>query len=762
MRNNGRRISIPRFIISRHKLDLEESRKRQIFSFFLLLAIPTYLIFGIVHLALGNLGNGGQNIAMVCGLILAVFILRRLKKGLIIYRISSGLFALLILYWFHQGSMDGFASLWILCFPLIAFSFLGRDEGIIWIVIVFSACLALLLFPDLLLAKKIYELHFKIRFLSVFVLITIFSFFYESIRIRFWQELNGEHSQLQKEMDVRKNTEKALQRAHVNLEARIEARTLELLKTVEELRQEISDRKKIEEKLRSSEERFRHLADLLPQSVYELDMEGNITYSNLQGFKLTGYGKEDLEAGFNASNLFVAEDGNKISDNVFRILNNEEPLGNEYTLLTKSGEKVPVLIYSRKIIENGVPVGLRGILIDISKRKVFEQELLHAKEAAERANVAKSNFLANMSHELRTPMNGVLGLTELLLLTKLDEQQQKYLTTISHSGNALLKILNDVLDLSRIEANKYDIDLVNFDLRKAIENIIHLVSGSIAIKGLKFDYHIQDSIPEYVVGDPIRLGQVLSNILSNAQKFTEKGHIKLNVTLFGETEDKVSLKFEVTDTGIGISQENMPLIFQSFSQVDSTTTRKQGGAGLGLTIVKKIIELMQGEIHIESEEGAGTKCWFVLELGKNNHKNLAPVKEKAQPDRALSLDDFKILVVDDDRISRLVVQEMLGKLGYKVDLATSGNEALKTLETESYSLILMDCLMPGLDGLETTRIIREKGIKGHATAHLPVIALTAKAMDGDKKNCLDAGMDGYITKPISFSHLIDILEKHLG
>lgn len=742
-----------------NSVDLEEKRKRRIYIVFLILSIPTFFGFGISHLVIGNFQFGIMDVGISAVLALSFIVLRKMERGIALYRFICLIYGTTVLYWVLQGSMEGYSSFWLLCFPLLAFSFLEKNEGLIWTLLAYGICLLIFFAPNPYLPYH-YSLAFKIRFSGVFVLVTFFSYSYESVRIEFWKNFLQKQESLEKEINERKTAESALLKAQMNLESRIEARTLELLKTNEELRHEILERITIEEQLRASEERFRDLSDLLPQTIFELDNQGKLLYLNQFGFKLIGHDQKDLDNGLYVADLFVEEDSALVKENIRRIANHELPSGNEYNLKGPGGEIHPVLVYTRRIIKNKETVGMRGIVIDITSRKAFEQELLLAKEAAEKANAAKNNFLANMSHELRTPMNGVLGVIDLLLHTELNEQQKKYLDTISQSSNVLLKILNDILDLSRIEANKFSIDPVDFNLRKMVKNVVDLFSGSIVMKGLQYSYYIDDAIPENLVGDPIRLGQVLSNVLSNAQKFTEQGEISLSATLRQETKDAVCLAFNIKDSGIGIADENLPLIFESFSQVDSSTTRKFGGAGLGLTITKNIIEMMDGKISIESKEGEGTNIGFELTFKKAEEKlNNQWKEDKLIFTRALKAEDFKILVVDDDHLSRIICREMLEKMGYHVDLAAGGKEALDKLSQQPYSLVLMDCLMPEMDGFETTRLIRQKKIKDCFSSLVPVIALTAKAMEQDKKRCLEAGMNDVITKPVSFAQLKQTLEK---
>lgn len=751
------------YLISGQSDDLEEIRKRRVYSFFLILTIPTFLSFGIWHLWFARFLVGFANLVTAAILIATFFILRSMSRGIVIYRAINLIFAASMIVWTYRGAMDGLAPIWLLCIPLIMFSFLEKLEGLVWTLILFAVSFAMFVLPPSLTGAYTYPFEFWFRFLGAYALITFFTFNYESVRQSFWTLFQEKQASLEKEIREREKAEEALRKAQSNLESRIEARTLELMNTNRTLRNEIAERERAEEQLKASEQRFRDLADMLPQSVYELDRSGRMIYSNQYGFKRLGYTQADLDKGVYAIDLFVEEDKVKIANNIKRILDSETPTGNEFTMQTQDGETFPALIYSRRIIKDGEVAGLRGVMIDISERKAFEEELLQAKEAAEQANNAKNTFLANMSHELRTPLNGVLGLTELLLLGELDEQQRSYLTTISQSGTVLLKILNDILDLSRIEANKFNIEPVQFDLREMVESIAHLFSGSIVIKGLSFRYHIQEEIPNHLIGDPIRLSQVLSNILSNAQKFTEEGEITLSVSLKKRADHSVDLLFEVNDTGIGIAEHNLPLIFESFSQVDGSTTRKRGGAGLGLTITKNILEMMGGQIEISSREGGGTRVQFNLAFELVRPEDLSsPSQEGLEHQPLLRPEDFRVLVVDDDRLSRIVCSEMLEKMGYKVDVAVSGKEAILKLNATPYSIVLMDCLMPEMDGFETTRLIRKQQVKGRFSCHLPIIALTAKAMEQDKHRCLDAGMNDFITKPVSFAQLKTTLEKNLS
>jgi signal transduction histidine kinase/CheY-like chemotaxis protein len=410
--------------------------------------------------------------------------------------------------------------------------------------------------------------------------------------------------------------------------------------------------------------------------------------------------------------------------------------------------------------------GFNSMLDHIQQR---DQQLLDAKQIAERANIAKSTFLAQMSHEIRTPMNGVMGIASLLSGTSLDEKQAQYVRTINRSGEALLDVVNDILDFSKIEAGKLELEKIPFRVKDIAEEAIALLSEHAHRKGLGMSFQIDPSIPPSVDGDPGRLRQVLVNLLGNGVKFTSKGQVDLTVSLEKRNGEEVNLLFKVQDSGIGIRRDKLDRIFSAFSQAEDFTTRRFGGTGLGLVISKQLVQFMGGKIGVESEEGKGTTFWFtaVFAITKNNAFSLTGDHDYPHEKWGLCGEqeccrffDAHVLVVEDNQTNQIVIRDMLENMGCRIDMAENGLEAVDAIGTAPYDLVFMDCHMPCLDGFEASRRIRQNGAQSR-NRHLPIIALTAHAMKGDQELCLAAGMDDYVSKPCSESQIKAILQKWL-
>lgn len=402
-------------------------------------------------------------------------------------------------------------------------------------------------------------------------------------------------------------------------------------------------------------------------------------------------------------------------------------------------------------------VGHQILLHDITEREKIMKEIKASSERAKAANRAKSMFLANMSHEIGTPMNGILGMIDVMQSSIEDNEQKENLDIIKSSAQSLLALMNDILDYSKIEARKMKLEEIEFNLKALVEKSIMLFSYRAKEKGLELICNIGDDIPEQLIGDPLRLRQIINNLISNAVKFTPKGFIKAYVEAFQHIEDKIILRFTFEDTGIGIPREKVQSLFNSFEQIDSSTTRKYGGSGLGLAIVKDLVELMNGNIEVNSEINKGSSFMVNIpfKISTVEEKALNQIDDpKKNKKKDLDQSSINILLAEDNKVNQLIMTKMFRKNGAKVEIAENGEIVLEKLEKSSFNIILMDVQMPLLDGYDTTRRIRAKNID------IPIIALTANALKSHRKKCIECGMNDYIAKPVSYEKIIGIIKKH--
>jgi PAS domain S-box-containing protein len=676
-------------------------------------------------------------------------------------------------------------------------------------------------------------------------------------------------------------------------------------KSVTETIMDITEIKANENRLKESEKKHRTVMETCADPFVVYDQFGRVTYLNPAFTETFGWRLDEL---LGKRIEFVPDQKavQKTQAAIRTILNDGTTVRFESQRLTKDGRILDVRIAGARLQdEKGDFEGIVVNLHDITKQKRALLELEQAQKASEEASRAKSEFLANMSHEIRTPMNGVIGMASLLLGTDLNEEQRDFALTIQKSGDSLLHIINDILDYSKIEAGKLDLETIDFDLRVTIDDISDLISNKPFEKGIEYVAMVYPEVQSHFRGDPVRLRQILINLLNNAIKFTHTGEVSLKVKVESESLKNVMLRFSVQDTGIGIPRERAVRLFKSFSQADSSTTRQYGGTGLGLSISKKLVELMGGKIGVNSREGIGSEFWFTVVLEKQAEKNTREiiVPETISGKRVLIVDDnatnrfvlqkqltswgcrignasdgfqaldllrsavvendpfeiaildmhmpemdgetlgrqitkdqriknsilvmmtsigergdvqrmekigfsayltkpvkmsklhdcltmitgtkkkatqrrhqaivtqyslaelkkqkVRILLAEDNLVNQKVAIKFIGKLGYNVDAVSNGKEAVATLSSEKYDIVFMDCQMPEMDGYEATGEIRnfDSPVLDH---HVPIIAMTANAMKGDREKCIKAGMNDYLAKPIKPQELSDMLDKWIG
>lgn len=615
------------------------------------------------------------------------------------------------------------------------------------------------------------------------------------------KQLVAQTAELNQEVEQRRHAQAALQRARDELEIKVAERTQELRKTNLHLQDELTQHRQAQEALENAEARLQHLLLTSPAIIYSIRLdagEPTVTYISSNIIEATGYTPEDYyqDAAF-GYRCTHPEDVAMVHNAVARLAEAGR-VTFEYRFRVSSGEykwfqDVTVAVYD----EAGQVREIVGSIVETDERKRMEAEQAAARDQALEASRLKSEFLATVSHEIRTPLNGLIGMADLLLATPLNGEQLEYVRTMVYSADSLLVVINDVLDLSKVEAGKLTLLESEFSPKQITQGVANLLQPRAREKGLTLRVALGPEVPERVRGYEARLRQVLLNLVGNALKFTEQGSVTVTLEVLEAAgrpagDPRFVARFMVSDTGIGLDEADYAKLFQPFSQVDSSLARKYGGAGLGLAISKRLVELMGGEIGVNSELGKGSEFWFTIPL----HVVAGTVAEAVQADQGFApvplrqtvlqlgeqrkpaamavigstgagekVDAFEnslpeVLLVEDNQVNQKVALAQLKRLGYAVQTACNGREAVEAVELHNYDLILMDCQMPEMDGFEATRLIR--GLEERTGCNVPIIAMTANAMNGDREACLNAGMNDYLAKPFRAEDLRTILQQWIG
>ena len=516
---------------------------------------------------------------------------------------------------------------------------------------------------------------------------------------------------------------------------------------------DIRDRKKAELELSKQQSITNQILNALPISLTLKDSEGNYLLSNDAALAAIGKTREEF-TGNNARLVIDPKIAEQSEKDYQMLLKNPDPKPTEFPYLVQGESRY--FLGQRLLLdvqEEEKPSILTWAL-DITERKAMEESLVSAKQAAEQANKAKSRFLSLMSHELRTPMNGVLGMAQVLRISDLTEEQKGECDVIISSGEALIGILTDILDLSKIEADRQSITPVPFSPIEIARSVTDLFLGTAKTKSITLSYEVQENIKELLIGDSELLRRILVNLLENAVKFTAQGEVQLKIELTSETLKEQRLLFQVQDSGIGIPEKMLQQIFEPFTQVEDTETRHFEGTGLGLSIVQKLVSLLGGSITLTSTEGQGSCFRFELPFQKEEEAEDSDLKTKEdleETEQIVSFAGKQILLVEDHEANQLVITKILQNRNAHVDVAGNGVEGLSMSESKSYDLILMDILMPKKNGFVATKEIRES--TGNPNQQTPIVALTALATNEDKEKCLECGMNGYVSKPFVLKDL---------
>jgi PAS domain S-box-containing protein len=533
-----------------------------------------------------------------------------------------------------------------------------------------------------------------------------------------------------------------------------DARNIEdddLLQMADVLQEEIITRKTTEKLIAISEEKYRNIIENMELGMVETSLDGKLITVFDEFCKITGYTREEL-LGMDPELLLLDAEWRPQMERHRADRKKGEFGVYEIPIRTKSGEVKWVIISAAPTFDaNKNVTGSVAIHFDITHRKEIEAALEKARIEAEASLKSKELFLANISHEIRTPMNAILGMSRLINGTKLDKTQRQYNQAIQASADGLMVIINDVLDMSKIKSGKFTVENISFNVDQVLDQMIKSLTFKAEEKGIYFHCTRDEQVHPFLIGDPTRLNQVLTNLASNAVKFTEKGGVEIVVSLVESTDKQDKVKFEVSDTGVGIDKEKFDTIFESFTQEDETITRKFGGTGLGLAISRQLVDIFEGELTVKSNKGKGSTFSFTLDMEHGEAFETEQVKVIGDQD----LTDCKILLVEDNEINSYLAITILKKWNATVETAKNGLKAIEKLEQMEFDVIIMDMQMPKMDGVQATAHARNV-----LKLKVPIIALTANAAKGEKEKCIEAGMDDYISKPFEPDELFSKISGH--
>ena len=586
---------------------------------------------------------------------------------------------------------------------------------------------------------------------SVLATIAIWPLIPRLLKVPSPQALQRMNLKLQREITERIKVEEELKQHRELLESQVHQRTQTLNTAMQRMQGEVEKRMEAQEQVSFQA----LLLNQLESAIVAVDINHRITYWNQYAETLFGWQATEV-IGQPWQQVLIAQESKKGYKRHTAQLTKNKRWEGSVEMVHKNHQLLPV--HASSTVLNGAEgedIGYAFVCFDMSSQVRSKNRLQRAKDKAEKAAVAKQDFMSTMSHEIRTPLNVMMGMTRLLMDSDPRPKQVEYLKSLQFSANNLLVIINDILDFSKIEAGKVKLEEINFSVREVVEGVVNSFVFQAEEKKIALKYTIDEEVPQRTVGDQVRLTQVLNNLVSNAIKFTEQGFVSIYVKSLGNLGEQTNISFEVRDSGIGISQNKIRTIFNSFTQAATDTTRKFGGTGLGLTICKKLVELQNGNIQVKSKEGIGSTFSFTLPYLITEESGAQPVAAEG----SYQLDDVHLLLVEDNPANRMVASSFLEKTGVRVTVAENGRTALEKVEQSDFDIVLMDLQMPEMDGYEATQAIRSLGGKYQ---DLPVVALTADVVSDAKDRVIEAGMNGYLSKPFSPDALYRTISNHLN